>query len=137
MAEITAFLLSDTLNNSVDNQGNVIQQLTNPSLVIRPQHIPGNFSFVITAGITGVDLSKDFSFCFMIQDPENKIVYNSGKTNFSGISKEDSLPLEQQGFLINIDVRNLEITCEGKYKFIVYLNDNLIGEKIIPIYVRG
>lgn len=138
MARIVSFMICDTVNNipAPTNDG-IIQTLVAPQIAVRPQFVPGNFSFGIAVGVSGIDLKKENSVRFTIADPDGKVIQNSGSSTLPAVSDKDTLPEDYQGFILSMDIRNLTIEKEGCYLFRIFINDEEIGEREIPVYKRG
>ena len=47
------------------------------------------------------------------------------------------MPAEYQGFLMNMDIRNLVLRENGEYLFCIYVNDELVGTQEVPIFQRA
>lgn len=135
MAKITMFMLCDSINNVPGPQG-ATPHLVSPQLVLRPMFIPGNFSFGIAVGVQDLDIKKPIKLGFTIVAPGGDILQNSDDSEIPVINKEDVLPSEQQGIMLNLDFRNLVIHEEGIYKFALRVNGETLEEQPIPIY-RG
>jgi hypothetical protein len=133
MAKLSMFMLCNAINNLQQGNGS-IPQLIGPQTVLRPQFIPGNFSFGIAVGVTDVNLHENHKIRFIIADPDGKIVQDSGESDFSAIEKADTLPAEYQGFALSIDIRNLIVEKEGAFKFELFMNGSTVGEHEIPIF---
>ena len=131
MAEITMFMLSESINN-VQIGDNFVPQLTSPRVVLRPKEIPGEISFGIAVGITGLDTSVDNDISFTITNPQ-KEVSPSAKATLRK-SEDQSVPKEFQGFMLCADIRKFRISTSGIYKFTLYINENKTGEQTIPVY---
>ena len=135
MAKVTMFMLCDTVNNVPGVQG-VVPHLVSPQVVLRPMFIPGNFSFGVSIGVQEVDLKKNTKLQFWVIAPSGKIIQESQITEIPAVGQEDTIPAEQQGFVMNLDIRNLVIDEEGKHIFKLKVNEQVVEEQIIPIY-RG
>ena len=127
-------MLCDAINNINLPQGTVVPQLTLPKTVLRPQFIPSAFSFGIAVGVEGIDLQKNHKMRFKICDPDGNIVQESGDNELPALSEDDSLPKEYQGYTLSIDIRNLVINKPGIYVFSLFVNDNEIYSKEIPVF---
>lgn len=138
MAKLTAFMLCDSINNIPDPSGGFLQQIISPQVALRPQFVPGNFSFGVAVGVRGIDLHITNRIRFTISDPQGKIIQDSGVSEFHPISVDvpETMPDEYQGFLMNMDIRNLVIHENGEYLFSIYVNDELVGIQSIPIFQR-
>jgi hypothetical protein len=128
------FMVCDSVGNTTLQPNVNVPQLTAPQAVLRPQFIPGNFSFGIAVGVIGVDLNKNNEIQFTIKAPDGKTVQDSGKNIFPALNEEDVLPEEYRGLMLTLDIRNLVIEIDGIYTFSLWINDELIGERNIPIY---
>lgn len=139
MARITTFMLCDSICTSPVPSGGVLHQLVSPQMVLRPEFVPGNFSFGIAVGVQGVDLRIANQVRFTISSPSGELVQDSGVSEFPPVPTQipESMPKEYQGFLMNTDIRNLPVRENGEYIFAVYINDELIGEQSIPIFQRA
>lgn len=136
MTKLTTFMLCDSINTIPAPTGGFLQQLTSPQMALRPQFIPGNFSFGIAVGVQGINLHITNRVRFTISDPQGKIIRDSGISEFPPIPEDasETLPEQYQGFLMNADIRNLAIHENGEYLFSIYVNGELIGTQSIPIF---
>lgn len=139
MAKITVFMLCDSINTVPTPEGGVLQQLISPQMTLRPQFIPGNFSFGMTVGIQGVDLHVANHIRFTITDPAGTVIQDSGVSDFPPFPEDvqETMPKEYQGFLMNTDIRNLVIRENGEYLFSIYINDKLVGTQSVPVFQRS
>lgn len=138
MAELTAFLITESTQNIVRSGSNdSVQQLTGPLIALRPQFIPSNFSFSVTFGIRGIDLEKQNILKLTLKRPSGSILHDLGNVQFPPIHNKDSLPLTYSGFVGGIDFRNLALDEEGCYKLEIYVNGQLVSVQDIPVYKRG
>ena len=134
MVRITSFIMSDGITNIPDQNGQVIQILSRPLQILRPQFIPSAFSFCFAVGISGINLTEENNVIHLaITDPDGKEV-----TQFNDISvptdPDSTLPVDDSGCMICMDVRNVSILMEGKYLLQVKFNNELIGTREIPVY---
>lgn len=136
MANLVSFVICESINNMPAANMGVVPTLVAPQVALRPQFIPGNFSFGISVGLTGIDLNKVNKVRFTIKNPDNNVVQDSGITELPIPPHDSALPAQYQGFMMSIDIRNLAIHSEGEYIFAFYLNDECVGERIIPIFKR-
>ena len=135
MAKVTMFMLCDSVNNVPGPQG-AISHLVSPQLVLRPVFIPGNFSFGISIGVQDLDIKKPIKLGFTIAAPDGKVLQRGDDAEIPPMNLEDTLPPEQQGLMLNLDIRNLVIHEEGVYKFTLRVNGDPLETQMIPIY-RG
>lgn len=134
MPNITMFLVCDSINNFSPQPEINIPQLMGPQCVLRPQFIPGTFSFGLAVGVAGVDSNEQNTIRFTITNPAGAIIQNSGDNVFPPIGIDDTMPKEYQGFMLSLDIRNLLIEKEGVYTFTLYVNNVEIGHKEIPVF---
>ncbi|MBR6788248.1 MAG: hypothetical protein IKM44_00360 [Clostridia bacterium] len=132
--KITTFMLCDSINNVNLPQGTVVPQLIMPTTVLRPQFIPSAFSFGIVVGVEGMDLQKDHKMRFRITDPDGNIIQESCENVLPAIPEDSSLPKEYQGYTLSIDIRNLIISKSGLYNFSLFINDEEVCIKSIPVF---
>ena len=109
MAKLFSFTICDSINN-LPASGGTVPMLIAPQIALRPQFVPGNFSFGLAIGMSETDLPI--------------------------ISKGDTLPQKYQGFMMCVDIRNLVIPCEGEYIFTFYLNGECVAKQSVPIFKR-
>ena len=138
MANLFSFILCDNLNNFQQGPNGPIPMLISPQLALRPPFIPGTFSFGMAVGINDVNVHTPNKMKVTIKTPDGKVIYDSGETELPFSPDEDtSLPTEYQGFMMNIDIRNLPIEKEGAYYFTFLVNGKEVGTKLVPIYKKG
>lgn len=135
MAKLVSFTLCDSINSVPASRG-IVQMLVEPQLVLRPQYIPGNFSFSIALGVADLNLQTKNEIRLVIINPEKKVVYDSLPNILPIIRKDDSIPKEYQGIMMCVDIRNLIVECEGEYIISISLNGECIDEKPVPIFRR-
>lgn len=137
MAKLVSFVICDSINNIPATPVGMVPSLVAPQIAIRPQFIPGNFSFGIAIGISGIDLQTVNKMRFTITDPKGTIIQDSGDSELPVVPAKDSMPDEYQGFMMCMDIRNLVIASEGEFLFSFYVNEELIGQQIIPVFRRS
>jgi hypothetical protein len=137
MAKLTSFIICESINNMpAANNMDVVPTLVAPQVALRPQYVPGSFSFGVAVGINEIDLQMVNRVRFTIKSPENVLLQDSGVTELPVAPQDPALPAQYQGFMMCIDIRNLAIPCEGDYTFSFFLNDECVGDQTIPIYKR-
>lgn len=131
-------MLCDSISAIPVPEGGVLQQLVSPQIALRPQFIPGNFSFGVAVGVQGVNLHITNRIRFTISDSQGNVIQDSGISEFPPLPENtpETMPAEYQGFLMNMDIRNLVIHKDGEYLFSLYVNDELVGTQSIPIFQR-
>lgn len=136
MAKISFFMICETINNVLAPTGSTVPQLTNPFCVVRPEYIPGNYTFGIAVGVSGVNISEQNNMGFIIADPNNIVIQETPAFPLPIAPIDDNLPKDQQGFLLSFEARNLPLSVEGVYKITFYINGEAIGTEEIPIFPR-
>lgn len=134
MARLEFVVVCNAINSVPGERGEMTPNLVAPQIALRPRFVPGNFSFALSVGISGVDLQKENRMRFTITTPEGRLLQDSGETELPKIPIKDTMPAEYQGFVINMDIRNLVIENEGAYSFALYINGECIGTHTIPIF---
>lgn len=136
MAKLVSFVLCDSINNITAPQSGMVTNLVSPQIALRPQFVPGNFSFAVAVGIADIDLQTENRMRFTIVDPTGEIAHDTGENVFPIFPAHDTMPREHQGFMVNMDIRNLAVQAEGEFRFVFYINGTCIGEYKVPIYKR-
>lgn len=134
MPSISMFLACDSVGNITLQPGISSPQLTGPRSVLRPQYIPGAFSFGLAVGIIGVDTNVQNIARFKITNPGGTVIHDSGDSVFPPIGINDPMPKEYQGFMLTLDIRNLPIEEEGVYTISLFINGANIGSMGIPVF---
>lgn len=136
MANISYFMLFDQLSNVQLPDGQVAMQFTNPQPVLRPQFIPGNYSFAYCLAVRGVDFSKENTVCVRIEDPDCNVVYKMGEMKSPIAGDEGNLPPEYKGFGINANMHNFAFEKKGVYHLIITINGEDLDPAEIPVFLR-
>ena len=71
---------------------------------------------------------------FRITDPDGNIIQESCENVLPAIPEDSSLPKEYQGYTLSIDIRNLIISKSGLYNFSLFINDEEVCIKSIPVF---
>ena len=137
MATISSFMLCESSQKLPNGQGGIVQQLIGPVTTLRPQYIPGNYSFSSSVGVIGLDMQKDNSMRFVLKAPSGDMLNDLGEAPLPVAAPDNVLPKEYGGFVACIDFRNVVIPEPGVYSLEVHINGELIGTKDIPIYGRS
>ena len=137
MAKISSFIICDTIVNLMTPQGDSVPQLVSPQPVLRPPFIPGSFSFGISIGVIDVEFQEVNTIKVIIVSPKGEETYNSGEINLESIPQDELLPKEYQGFILSIDVRNMIIDQDGVYSVEIFVNNESVGRREIPVFRKG
>lgn len=136
MIRITSFILSDGIINAPDQNGNVNQLLAKPTMLLKPQFIPSALSFCFALGVAGIDITKDGNkLKLTVMDPDENEVFTPGEMNIPVDAAAESMPVEQRGCLICMDMRNVAFRMEGVFHLRVEVNGEFIGNCEIPVYL--
>lgn len=136
MVKLFSFTICDSINTMQVSVGTV-SMIVAPQIALRPQFVPGNYSFGLAIGISGLELKMTNRVKIVITSPEGSVVHDSGEIDLPIVSDDDTLPHEYQGFMMCADIRNMGVPCEGEYCFAFYLNGTFVADKSVPIYRRA
>lgn len=131
MEYISSFTYCDTIQTQMTPQGPQ-QQIIRPLQSLTPIAIPGNFSFAIACSITGFNASKENEVQIIFSDPNNNVLYDTGKVKFQ-LPPEQIKENESASIQFNIDIRNLIFRAIGLYSTKVMLNNKELGEYKIQV----
>lgn len=131
MEYISSFTYCDTIQTQMTPQGPQ-QQIIRPLQSLTPIAIPGNFSFAIACSITGFNASKENEVQIIFSDPNNNVLYDTGKVKFQ-LPPEQIKENESASIQFNIDIRNLIFRAVGLYSTKVMLNNKELGEYKIQV----
>ena len=131
MEYISSFTYCDTIQTQMTPQGPQ-QQIIRPLQSLTPIAIPGNFSFAIACSITGFNASKENEVQIIFSDPNNNVLYDTGKVKFQ-LPPEQIKENESASIQFNIDTRNLIFRAIGLYSTKVMLNNKELGEYKIQV----
>ena len=133
MAHISTFVYCEGIQVEETNQGNKTH-IINPQQIFTPAFIPSLYSFSISFGVIGVKYKENQVMVYkFINTNTNEALIDSGDININ--SKKTDLPEELNGFMMNIDFKNIVFKNEGYYESEIYLNNEKIGS--YPIFVKG
>lgn len=135
MDKITYFLICDTTNNA-PMPGGMGLNVVNPQLLLMPTYVPGNFSFAIVIGVQDIDTSSPARVKFELLSPGNKLIYKSLEMDLPGVDM-NNVPSKYKGILMSFELRNVPIDEEGAYVLKLFINDQEVGQREIPIFKRG
>lgn len=135
MAKLFSFTICDSINNQLTPEGSV-STLIAPQIALRPQFVPGNFSFGVAIGMSEINLHISNKLNLVIKSPDGIVIHDSAEIELPIVSKEDTLPQKYQGFMICVDIRNLAIPCEGEYVFTLNLNGDHVASQSVPIFKK-
>ena len=137
MAELTYFMLYESGQNIILPDGASVFQGLNPVMVLRPNFIPTNFSFACTFAIQNMDLQADYNIVILIKDSNDAEIARNESVIPKDYKSDSYLPKQYNGYIFNMNLHNVVFVKEDAYRFVIYLNGEFCGERIIPVYKKG
>lgn len=137
MAELATFVVCDGVQNLTIPGGGAIPQITAPTIALRPQFLPSNFSFGLSIGLRDVNIRNENIFQLTIVRPDGSVAHDSGPIHMPPSTNDSTLPDKFQGAILTMDLRNVALTIEGCYEVHIFLNNALISSQPLPVYIRG
>jgi len=105
-----------------------------PIMLIAPASIPGNYSFAISFGVQGVDVKKSNKLQVVFCDPNDNPVQDTGVIELpANAQQENAAGEELQGFVLNMDFRNMLLEMSGEYSTKIMFNNEIIEQKYITV----
>ena len=135
MENLTTFMLCDTIESKI-NGTSVIPSIIAPQLVLRPLFVPSAISFAIVLGISNMNLTEQNKIIVKIKNPDDELIQEIVNDNLPPAPNDPNLPSNYAGCIMCVDIRNLVVKVEGAYPVEVYVNDNKIGDTVIPVFKR-
>jgi hypothetical protein len=137
MVHVSTFIYAQDSNTVANTEGGNSLHLINPQHIFTPAFIPSLFSFAIMFGILGIEQSKEHKIrvVFRGPNPNEGPILDTGDFNYPANDQGKDLPLEMQGFLMNLNLRNVPLKYEGEYATDIYADGILLGT--FPIKVKG
>lgn len=137
MAKLVSFMMSSLAQNIPNPAGGMVQQLTNPLIVLRPRYIPSEYSFSIIFGINDFDLAKENTLRIVLRTPGNETLIDTGDGKLPATSTDALIPKEFQGAVLSAPFQNVEFKDEGVYHLEVIFNGESLGTQDIPVFRLG
>ena len=136
MAIVSAFILADdVVNFPAPAPAPQVPAVVNPQAILRPQFIPGMFSFGFSISIRDVDFTQPIKITMVIKDPEGKQVQEAANIDLAGQKNiPTEIPKEYQAITINISVRNFPVESAGVYHLIPCVNGTELEAQEIPVF---
>lgn len=101
------------VSEDIETQSNGMQQrqvLINPLINLRTKYIPTSLSLGVTIILAGLKPTSDYVFDVVIRHKQsNQSIFATGPT--PGV-----VPPDADNFLININLKNVDIENEGEYE---------------------
>ena len=139
MGNINTFiycLQADTIQSPEGQAVNANAILT----AITPEFIPGAFSFSIVFALNNLEI-ENHTLHIYFKNSDGKVLVDSNDIHipFKEIIEKGqngaSLPDEEKGMIMSMDLRNVLFEKVGYYCTFIYLDGNLVGE--YKIYAKG
>ena len=132
---LSTFAFSNDINQINDGQSQVTN-IINPQNLFRPTFVPGTFSFAVTFGILGMDPDKEHTLQYIMTSPNGEAIVQTQEVKIERNPSFDTsiLPKEANGFIFNMDFRNLAFREKGKYIAHVIVNDHEVGSIPVMVY---
>lgn len=121
MAKIVSFICCNNINEQ-----NGAPVIIAPMQFIAVPFFPTNFTFFVSLGLKGIDISSSV-VSVIIKSPENQEIsrINSPIPDLMGIEGLNiNMPI---GIQINLEFRNIVIPSAGNYTFEILYNEENIG----------
>ena len=113
MPSIVSYVICDGIQNIPMQGGGVAPHLIAPTLAIRPQSLPTNFSFGLSIGIQDVDINVQNTFQVKIFSPAGTLIHDSLINTISPSPIDNKLPEKYRGIVIAADLRNVYLSEVG------------------------
>lgn len=134
MPKISTFMYCEQAGIDQNTQKTIIN---GPLHIFTPPFVPSVFSFSIVFGVIGFEGTEENVINLKFLNWDGKVLVDTGEiiVNAENQHHEEKTPLpsEAQGFIANMDFRNVVMDSEGIYKTQIYINHKLEGE--FPIQV--
>lgn len=121
---VANFMLSDETREVVNPSRNRPDLLLiNPTSSIRVPFIPATPSFAVSVGILQINLEEENNIQIKLVSPNEKTVFDTGIVPIPrDLNSNKDIPLEGQGFNVNLNLQNVPCREEGTYVVDVYIN---------------
>ena len=130
MLRVSYFVMCKSLKNEPGEKEPCLVGLMH---VLSPKHIPSEYSFFVALGIMGADVTKVNTFKLIIKSPTDEQLAQTEVTTTPMTPDKITLPPDLAGYQAIIGFSNIEIPTEGLYKADIFINDELIETKLIPV----
>lgn len=137
MPIIASHILGENLQSVPNGMGGIVQHLTAPMTVIRPQYIPGNYSFSALIGIKDIDMQRENTMQVLLKTPTGEVLNDLGEKPLPVVVPDSNLPPEYAGFMLGVDFRNVVFAEAGCYKIEITINNELIGDIEVPVFRKA
>ncbi len=128
MAKVSTFIYSDKASFNKDTGTPIFENILE---IIRPDYIPGNYSFSVIFSIT--DLRKEQNMKLLFVSPDEEILFETDNIELK-LEEEPAVPFPYTGVYAVFDLRNIRIEKEGIHRTAIIVNDEEIGSHFIPVW---
>lgn len=124
---------------AIDSQRMVI---INPVLILRPKQIPTQFSFAVTIGLRGIDVFQSLpsQLQWRLIAPNNNEIFQTPLIPLKSPNPipENVVPLstEDANIILGLNLQNVNLPTEGRYRLIVNVDNQEIGDQSIPVLAQ-
>lgn len=133
---ISSFMFSeDTKETNLPNGGVGGVNIINPQNIIRPAFVPGSYSFSVSIGLLSVDPEREHTLQFKLISKNAENVIDTGVIQLpKGIEFDNTLPKEANGFMFNMNFRNVPFRHSGTYTGSVLFDNETLGNYPLVVY---
>ena len=114
--------------------------IVNPTYILQPDFIPGNFSFAVATSIFGIDADRPHKLRLRFFHSEDRelVVFDTGESDIPPIRNEDStgLPEELRGIQLAFELRNVVFRKTGRYEASLEIDGEVLGVYEVYVYPR-
>lgn len=143
MAQVMSFMFAETLQpvklppSMGFPQGRTVLHLVNPVGLIYPISIPSNYSLAVSFIVYDFDAEANNTLQAYFYDSKNEMIFSTEQLQTQNFSVNvTDIPVNEQSVVFNIEMFNLPLYYEGRYRFSITLNAEEIGTFFIPVYAR-
>ena len=132
MVRLTNFVYC--ADSRLTNEKNAVDAL-NILSVFKPSYIPGPFTFSIVFSLIGVEENNRNRIRIEFQQDfgAKEILFNSGEIVIPEFKKDNLNEDKITGLNFRFEFKNVIFKENGLYVTKIYFNDELLGERLIPI----
>lgn len=133
MAYVSSFVFCDQIRTELDANNHPIRNIVTPLSELKPISIPGNYTFAIACTINEFDAVDTNSFIVKIITPTGKesIVFTASIPPIPQAMYKNGNPPANVN--VDMDLRNIVFTEEGKHEIVVFLNDSIITKQTLMV----
>lgn len=132
MVRLTNFVYC--ADSRLSNEKNAVDAL-NILPVFKPSCFPGPYTFSIVFSLSGVDENNRSRIRIEFQQDfdTKEILFNSGEIIIPEFKKDNLTESKITGINFRFEFKNIVFKENGLYTTKIYFNDELLGERMIPV----